>query len=149
MSRPRNRTAKKSTTSAEEGMVQCSSCEGWTCLEDTPFANLDEASDKTYTCRLCTKISALYATLALQEKTMRADFNLQISSMKAQWEEAEATNKKAMEKILLEINTERALRKELSEKLIAHQAELEKQQIKPMKCPLTNPDAIDKRTDDP
>lgn len=81
MAKSCTRTAKKSTTPAEneESMVQCGSCDGWTYLKETPSKNLERAKDKTYTCQHCTKISTLYSNIALEGKTMRADFNFQVN----------------------------------------------------------------------
>lgn len=140
MAKSRTRTTKKSTTPAEdeESMVQCSSCEGWTYLEETPFENLEEAKDKTYTCKHCTKISTLYASLALQEKTMRAEFNLQVDTMKEQWKASETAHKTAMKELVQELSTERTLREELSTKVAALQAEVDK--LRPSKGHLDTDD---------
>ncbi|KAH7966118.1 hypothetical protein HPB49_013895 [Dermacentor silvarum] len=124
MGRPHRGTSKKTTTD-DEPMVQCGSCDSWFYLEDSPFSSIEEAQGKSYTCKFCTKISALHALIAHQERKMSAESSLDIETLRTQGEKSEIEGKAEIQRLQQSLNAEREQRERLSEEVTALQAKIE------------------------
>ncbi|CAN7977114.1 unnamed protein product [Ixodes persulcatus] len=108
-------------------MIECSGCQRWVYLEETPFESI---KDMYYTCRLCMKIEVVEKALLAAMRSERQEREFITTELSAALQEEKAMRKAAEDKLraaveeereiikTLEIKTERTKRDE-AEKTIA------------------------------
>ncbi|CAN7940401.1 unnamed protein product [Ixodes pacificus] len=105
------------TKARDIAMIECSGCQRWVYLEETPFKSLSEAKDIHYTCRLCIKIEAVEKALlaAMRREPQEREFNT--TELSAALQEEKAMRKAAENELRAAVEEEREIIKTLEEEI--------------------------------
>ncbi|CAN7943381.1 unnamed protein product [Ixodes pacificus] len=98
-------------------MIECSGCQRWVYLEETPFKSLSEAKDAHYTCRLCMKIEAVEKALLAAMRSERQERECITTELRAALQEEKAMRKAAEDKLRAAVEEEREIIKTLEEEI--------------------------------
>lgn len=98
-------------------MIECSGCQRWVYLEETPFKSLSEAKDMHNTCRLCMKLEAVEKSLLAAMRSERQEREVITTKLSAALQEEKAMRKAAEDELRVAVEEEREIIKTLKEEI--------------------------------